>query len=337
MKRVHQKMFSPYFLSIADLFLSMNSSSARVKGTLRGVFFGAADPRIRATWRILLAWPLLPLVGALVALVMPLLSSPGMIAGGPLQAVVLLLLLVPWARYIDRRPLSEYGVAASGSWVLNLFVGIVAAVVIWSGWYAFASSLGWVQIEVSMTAPQDSIAFGLVGTLVSLILNSGVQDVVFFALVMTSAAEGLRSRDIDANRAVLGGWGVGIVFFTVIHGTPTVLDFVGTALGGAVYGLLYAHTGELALTIGVHGGGSYVVTSIFTAEAMVGAFPSVFRVTRSLPAAAGAVGRLGPYLAVYLVLVGWLWVYQGEVGVKTEIAEWTDRDENATTSSERER
>lgn len=312
----------------------MNTSFAGAEATLRGVFFGAAEPRIRATWRVMLAWPLLPLVGALVALVMPVLGSPGMIAGGPLQAVGLLLLLVPWARYVDRRSLSEYGVAASWSWVLNLVVGIVAAVVVWSGWYALASSLGWVQIEVSMTAPQDSLAFGLVGTLVSLLLNSGVQDVVFFAIVLTSAAEGLRSRDIDADRAVLGGWVVGIVFFTVIHGTPTVLDFVGTAVGGAVYGLLYVHTGELALTIGVHGGGSYVVTSMFTADAMVGAFPSVFRVTRSLPAVAGAVGRLGPYLAVYLALVGWVWMYQGEVGINSEIAKWTDGDRDATALSE---
>lgn len=293
---------------------------------VRSVFFGTTDPRLRATWRFLLAWPLLPVVGALVALVMPLLGLSGMIPGGPLQALFLLILLLPWARYIDRRPLSDYGVSTSTSWALNLLVGVVATTAVWGGWYALASSLGWVQIEPSMTAPQDSLGLGLAGTFVSLIVNTWVQDVVFFAVVLASAAEGFRSRGIDPSRAVLGGWVVGVVFFTVIHGTPTLLDFVGTAVGGAVFGLLYVHTGELALTIGFHGGGSYVVTSIFTPEQMVGAFPSVFQVTKSMPEEAAVVGRIGPYLATYLILIGWIWLYRGEVGIEAEIAEWIGRE-----------
>lgn len=301
----------------------MSTGVGDVTNRLRWVVIGEHEPRLRATWRFLLAWPLLPLVGALVALVMPLLGSPGMIIGGPLQVVFLVILLLPWARYVDRRPLSDYGVSASLSWVLNLFVGLVATGIVWSGWYALASSLGWVQIEMSMTAPQDSLAFGLGGTFVSLLLNTGVQDVVFFAIVLTSAAEGLRSRDIEPGLAVLGGWLVGILFFTGIHGTPTVLDFVGTALGGGVYGLLYVHTGELALSIGVHAGGSYVVSSLFTPQARVEAFPSIFELTKSLPEIGVVIGRVGPVLVTYLVLVGWLWLYRGDIGIETEIAEWT--------------
>jgi len=291
----------------------------------RSVLFGSADPRLRATWRFLLAWPLLPVVGAVVALVMPLLGLSGMVVGGPLQALFLLVLVVPWARYVDRRPLSDYGVSASGPWLLELFVGVVAATAVWAGWYALASSLGWVGIELSMTAPQDSLAAGVVGTFVSLLVNTWVQDVVFFGVVLASAAEGFRSRGVDASRAVLGGWVAGVVFFTALHGTPTLLDFAGTALGGAVFGLLYVHTGSLALTIGFHGGGSFVVTSIFTPEQMVGAFPSVFQVTKSMPDEAAVLARLGPYLVTYLLLVGWIRLYHGGVGVETALAEWTER------------
>jgi membrane protease YdiL (CAAX protease family) len=276
--------------------------------------------------RFLLALPLLPLVEAIVAIVMPLLGVSGMIAGGPLQALILLVMLVPWARWVDRRPLSDYGVTTSWAWVLNLLVGVVVATAVWAGWYALASSLGWVSIEMSMTAPQDSFAFGLVGTFVSLLVNTWVQDVVFFAVVLAGAAEGLRSRGVDSTRAVLGGWIAGVVFFTAIHGTPTLLDFAGTAFGGAVFGLLYVNTGSLALTIGFHAGGSYVVTSIFTPEGMAGAFPSVFEVTKAMPDEGAVVGRIGPYLVTYLVLLGWIWVYHGEVGIETEIAEWNERE-----------
>lgn len=293
---------------------------------IRWAIFGVDDPRIRATWRFLLAWPLLPLVGAVVALAMPLLGLSGMIPGGPLQGIVLLVMLVPWSRYVDRRPLSDYGVSASGSWVLNLLVGLLATVGVWGAWHALGHWVGWIQVELSVTAPQGSVAFGLGGALVSLAINSWVQDVVFFAIVLASAAEGFRSRGVDSGRAVLGGWLVGILFFTVIHGTPTVLDFVATAVGGALFGLLYVHTGELALTIGVHCGASYAAGTLFAAPARADVAPSVFRVTESLPLDVGGEVRILLYLATYLVLVGWIRVSRGDVGIETGIAEWVGRE-----------
>jgi hypothetical protein len=129
----------------------MSVGMGTVTNRLRWVVIGENEPRLRATWRFLLAWPLLPLVRALVALVMPLLGLSGIIAGGPLQVVFLLVLLLTWARYVDRRPLSDYGVSALWSWVLNLVVGLVATGIVWSGWYALAASLGRVQVEISMT------------------------------------------------------------------------------------------------------------------------------------------------------------------------------------------
>jgi len=113
---------------------------------------------------------------------------------------------------------------------------------------------------------------------------------------------------------------VGTLFFTAIHGTPTVADFVSTLVGGAVYGLLYVHTGSLALTIGAHWGGGYVVSSIFTSEPMVGAFPSVFRVTKSLPGAIDGFVGVALYVATYAVLVGWIGVYHGMVSTHREIS-----------------
>jgi len=287
---------------------------------LHSIFFGTNDPRLRATWRFLLACPLLPLVGALVALVMPLIGVAGMIPGGPLQGIVLLAILVPWARYVDRQPLSDYGVSATPSWVLNLLVGFLGTAAVWSIWHATASALGWMQIEVSLTAPQESLAFGLIGTLVSLAINTWVQDVVFFAIILTVAAEGLRGRGVDARWAVVGGWVVGALFFTAIHGTPTVSDFASTLVGGAVYGLLYVHTGSLALTIGAHWGGGYVVTSVFTSEPMVGTFPSVFQVTKSLPGGIEGFVGIALYVATYVVLAGWIKMYHGTVSTDGEIS-----------------
>lgn len=291
---------------------------------LRAVVFGIEDPRLRATWRFLLAWPLLPLVGALVGLVMPVLGLSGVIPGGPLQGVVFLGVLLVWARYVDRRPLSDYGVSASASWLSNLLVGFAAVVAVWGAWHALASSLGWMRIAVSTTAPQGSVLAGLGGVWVSLAINSWVQDVVFFAVVLASAAEGFHSRGVEPTRAVLGGWVVATVFFTAIHGTPTLLDTAATAVGGAVFGLLYVHTGDLALAIGAHWGSSYAAGTIFASPSMARAGPSVFQVTKGLPDVVDGGAGIGLYLATYLALLGWLRL-QGGPGVETSLARWVGR------------
>lgn len=289
---------------------------------LRTVFVGGDDPRLRASWRVLLAWPVLPLVGVLVALVMPWLGVSGMIPGGPLQGVFFVGILLVWARYIDRRPLTDYGVTTTRSWLVRLLGACALVVVVWSGWHAVASTQGWMQIErATPTAPATVGAW--LGAAVSLAVNTWVQDVVFFAIVLKAAAEGLHSREVTPRRAVLGGWLVSIAFFTMIHGQATLLDTINSVVIAAVFGLLYLHTGDLGLTIGVHWGSSYAAGVLFPTQSGLG--PSVFVVSEALPWAKGELTPIYLYLATYLLIVGWLTVSRGEVGIETGLAEWTDR------------
>lgn len=312
----------------------MSAGMAAALARLRPVVFGREQPRLRATWRFVLAWPLLPLVGALLGVAMPALGVSGMIPGGPIQGIVFLVMLVLWARYIDRRPLSDYGVSASPTWLLNLSTGLIAVIAVWSGWHLVASSLGWMRIEPAVMAPEWSVHLRLFGVLISLAINTWVQDTVFFAIVLASAAEGLRSRDVNATRAVIGGWIVAVVFFTAIHGTPTLLDTIGTAVGGAVFGLLYVHTDDLALTIGVHWGSSYATGAIFASPSVAMQGPSVFEVTKSLPGDISGAAGIGLYGVTYLVLVGWLRLHRGDVSIRTTIAQWNRRPGASTTWAE---
>lgn len=293
---------------------------------VRAVLWGADEQRLRATWRFLLAWPLLPIVGVLVGLVMPVLGVSGMIPGGPLQGVIFLGLLVVWARLVDRRPVSDYGVSATRSWLVNLFIGFTVVLAVWSSWHALAASLGWTRIELSLTAPRGSILVGLVGTMVSLAINSLVQDLVFFAIVLQSAAEGFRSRGLDPRRAVIGGWLVGILFFTVIHGMPGLVDVLAHAVGGAVFRALYVHTDNLALTVGVHWGSSWAAGNLFAGSAMATQFPSLFEVTTLQQGIRGLWVSIPLYLVTYLVLAGWIRWRRGDLTIETDVSEWVKRE-----------
>lgn len=273
----------------------------------------------------MLAYPLLPIVALALGLIMPALGLRGMIPGGPIQGVIFGIMLLGWAWAIDRRPLSDYGVSASWSWLLDLVVGFLVVLGVWSAWHALAASVGWTAIEVSMTAPQGALWFGLLGRFASLLINTWVQDTVFFAIVLATAAEGLRAREVAPARAVIGGWIVATVFFTVIHGLPGPFDVFAHLVGGAVFGALYVHTGNLALTIGVHWGSSYAAGTVFASAAMAQRGASVFRVTETLPGIRGLLISVPLYLVTYLVLVGWIRWHRGGVSVETELATWTER------------
>lgn len=303
---------------------------------LRSAVWGVNDPRVRATWRVLLAVPILwfltggVLTGNVQAAAAWLPSGPSPL-GGLTQSLLhggfFLVALAAWARYLDRRPLSSYGVSASRRWLGDLLVGFAAVVVAFGAWYSLGSSLGWTSVAVSTSAPRGSFLLGLAIVLVALALHVWVQQAVFFRVVLGNAAEGLHSRGVAAPRAVVGGLFVAILSFFAIHDVTTLPRLVDLAVAGGVFGLLYVHTGELALPIGVHLGANYAGAALFASASNQAAGPAVFRVSESLPGTVETIGSLGfPKLVVaYLLVVAWLRWRRGGVWIHRGIARWDGR------------
>lgn len=294
---------------------------------LTAVVRGANEARLRASWRFLLALTLLPLVTLLVKVVMPLLGLSGVIPGGPIQALIFLVLLGMWAWAIDRRPLTDYGVSLSHQWLLNLLAGLGAVLVAHLLWYGLCLAAGWTTIELAMTAPQDSLAVGLVGMVLSLGLNVWVQDTVYYAIVLRTAAEGLKARDLPPTRAATGALLVAVLFFTVIHSAPTPIELLDYLLAGIVFGVLYLYTGELALTIGVHWGISATAGVLFPVASMTDGSPSVFQVTEGLTGVFGTLSanRMPQLVIIFVLLIGWLKWRNGTVNTNTSITQWIPR------------
>lgn len=298
-----------------------------ITGPLTTVARGRNDPRLRATWRVLLALPLLPLVTLVLPVVMGVLGVGGMIAGGPVQAGIFLVVLAGWSYAIDRRPLTAYGVSLSRPWLLDLLAGFGAVVVAHLLWYGVGITAGWTTIELSLSAPQDLLMVGLVGAVASFGFNAWVQDTVYFAIVLQNAAEGFHSRDLAPTRAAIGGLLVAIAFFTIVHSVSGVVELADYLLAGAVFGVLYLLTGELALTIGVHWGISATAGVVFPFASMTEGSPSVFQVSEALPELVGAVSaqRMPQLVIVLLLLLGWLKWRHGTVTINPSLTHWRER------------
>lgn len=294
---------------------------------LRWVVISEDEPRLRAIWRILLAVPLLPLVSILVTLVMGVIGLSGLIAGGAIQAVVFLVLLGVWAWGIDRRPLTDYGVSPTRTWLLDLSAGISAIVVAHLLWYGSGVVGGWTTIAVPLTAPRDLLVVGVVGTFLSIGLNVWVQDTVYFGIVHRTAAEGFQSRGLASQRAAVGGLLVAVLVFIGLHDVVGLVELADYLLFGSIMAALYLYTGNLALTIGMHWGVSATAGLLFPVADMVEDSPSLFVVTETLPGLIGTVSaRRMPQVAIgFMLLVGWVKWRQGEVCIETRITQWRPR------------
>lgn len=314
-----------------DVVEPQPSSAAEL---LRRGVWGTGDRRVRAIWRVLLPWPVLWFLAGSVgvagatALVPASASQPAtMLAFGLSQAAAFGVAWVAWARYVDQRPLSKYGLSVSRSWLLDLVAGFVAVLVGFGCWFAIGSSLGWADVEASTVVPETTLVFGSGAVLVAIVVNVWVQETVFFGVTLTNAAEGLSNRGVVPSRAVVGAWVVAVLIFTVKHRPPTAERALNLLLALGVFGLLYAHTGELALSIGVHAGVNYVGNAIVASPSPAGDRPAVLLVSESLPGLLGSLseGAIPQILLAYLALLAWIRWRGGEVAFATETARWTDR------------
>jgi len=284
----------------------MRSRTAGVAGRLRPLVFGEEDPRVRATWRVLLAMPVLwTLTGAVLAgNAQPTLAAvvPGGLAELPvvtslLHAGFLVVVLAGWARYLDRRPLSEYGVSPSLGWARRFLAGFLAVVAGQALWVGLGSAAG-KTVRFAPSTPEGSVLAWLVLPLVALGLHAAVQQVVFFRVILGTAVEGLRARGVAPRLAAVAALAVTVPLFVAMHGDLPPLRVLDLALAGGVFGLLALHSGDLGLGTGAHFGTFYSGTALF----------SVVGVTGSLPGVLGVIDGYGfpKMVLAYAVLVGWL-------------------------------
>lgn len=293
-----------------------------LSGRVRTAVWGGTDTRVRATWRVLLAMPLLwTLTGGIltgnVQSALDVIPTGGARLGGLAQSVLhagfFLLVLAIWARYLDRESLSDYGISVRAGWGRDFLVGFVAILLGFAFWIGFGSILGTTTITVSPSLPQGSVSFGLIVPFVAFVLHAAVQQIVFFRVVLETAAEGFYSRGLRSVHAGVAAIPVSVVLFVVMHGEVTGLRAVDLAVAGSIFALLYLHTGELALGIGAHFGGFYagVVLS------------AIIQTTGSLPGGLGVVNQYGfPKMVVaYVLVVAWLTWRQRTVRVRDGIVQ----------------
>jgi len=276
-------------------------------------FWNRSEQRPRAVWRV---------IGALVvALAVP--SILGVVALRPLDlpmvavqlvsngtaALVALVVVVVWARYVDRRAVRDYGFGVGREWWVMLALGALAALLGWGGALATDIALGWASIAAVLSPGVGGISFlpSFVAFALAWVFVGVWEEAIFRGVVMRNAIEGLNGTRISFRWALAGGWVVSSVLFGVLHfgqaASPLALVF--WVVAGLVLGLAYLLTDQLAVPIGLHFAFDFGVNNVFGLASVREAGTAVPTILR--PEFSGSdvfVGIAGAVNTVWLLGIG---------------------------------
>jgi membrane protease YdiL (CAAX protease family) len=130
------------------------------------------------------------------------------------EAVVLVLLIgvFLWmaARWLDHRPIVDYGFHLSRAWWLDLGFGLALGVFLMAGVYALALALGWVKVTGILVSPPGQPFIGaILADVVVVVGIAGWEEIVFRSYLIKNLAEGLNSKIIGGSRTDAAAWACG--------------------------------------------------------------------------------------------------------------------------------
>lgn len=311
------------------------STTDTVRSTVSRLFWSTREGRLRAFWRLVLlvggGLVLLQLGGGLVGEVVDSPVELQMIATRFTVALGSVLLLAVGARWIDRRPIREYGFHVGRDWWTDFAAGAATGLVVPGGPFVVGLALGWLSIDGVLVAGAWPIALGLLAVLVSYLFVALWEEIVFRGVLVTNAVEGLAARTTERTAVALAVGGPAVLF-GVGHfpQAETPISLLYWVFFGLLLGLAYVLTGELALPIGLHLTLNLGMNSVFGfGRALSGdPIPAVLvpelHVAESVFGIAGWLHVVFAFVGLALVL-GWIRWYRGRLAVHPGLAEWTPR------------
>lgn len=241
--------------SIAALF--WNAGEGRLRAGLRAFLFFGLWGFGPALLHLLLGQPVRGLAGAdrqwLASIYLDLLRLLAIIAAAFVAA-----------RWIDRRPLADWGFHFNRSWWLDLLFGMALGAVLMLAIFAVEWLLGWVTITGFWSAP-PGVPFlaAILAPLVLALVVSIAEELLSRGNMLLNLAEGFRFWPLRL--AVLAAWLISSFIFGALHVSNPNSSWLSTGylvFYGVFLGAAYVFTGELALPIGLHFTWNFVQGSI---------------------------------------------------------------------------
>jgi CAAX protease family protein len=298
------------------LALALYVGLLTIAGSMRGLSQSGL-PGPTARWLALPLWQLPPALGALLGI---------------------------WllARFVNREPLSAFGLRLNGAWFADCGCGLALGVLLAGSVLLVEWLLGWVTVTGTLHSgvPPLPYAVAVLSPLLLVAFAAVFGDLMLRAYPIRNLSQGMRDWAFGPRGALILAWALTIgpvVANFLIQGQArgahrTALTPLNSALAAVMLGLGYVLTGRLGLTMGLHLGWDFSQGSVFgfpVAGLDTASTASLFVVTQgqdNLWAGLRSFGPTGGLLVTFLFLTGilvqvlYVRMRYGPVRLRTELA-----------------
>jgi len=211
------------------------------------------------------------------------------VAGSSLVPIVILVWL--FSRYLDRKPMADYGLRTEGKWLLQILGGGVAGCAAVAVLFVLFFLLGWLKIESVKWMNKPSIVLGtltLFGYALAFLCQSAGEEIIFRGYYLQNLIECWRPLAATAATAV---------GFSLLHcANPgfSQMAALNIFLIGIWFAMAYFLTASLWVPIGFHWGWNTSLSVIFGLPVSGMDFPALLQVRISGEAALWTGGSFGP-------------------------------------------
>ncbi len=324
------------------------------------IFVNHDEGRPRAFWRLLLQAVIFfggtligslvigILVGVLIAssgadvtnpqTIQSMMDHPLAVMGGALASLGAVFLSY-WiaARWLDKRPFSDFGLHINRSWWIDLAFGLFLGAFLMLIIFLVERAFGWLTVTGTMQTAQPGGSFwtGIL-TYVVLFLCVGIyEEMLSRGYQLRNLAEGLNLKPIGPRGALLLAYLISSSIFGLLHAGNPNATFTSTfniIIAGLFLGLGYVLTGELAIPIGLHITWNFFQGNVFgfpvsgmnTAASFIGIeqLGSDLWTGGAFGPEAGLIGLLAMILGSILTVL-WVRYRYGYAGLKDSLAVYT--------------
>jgi membrane protease YdiL (CAAX protease family) len=303
--------------------------------TIRNIFVNPTEKRARMLWRLLGQVLLLLLLIALAECVLSALHISSFSNNSLDMALfslkwLLAFVISIWiaARFLDRRPLADFGLRLDAVWWCDLGFGLFLGAFLMLLIFLVELAFGWITITDTFYVA-DGGAFGP-AILVFLVrfLAVGIYEEMFSrGYHMTNFAQGFRKL-LGPRGGLIVGWILSSVIFGKMHWNPraTVTNIMNIGIGSMfLFGIGYLLTGRLGISIGVHITWNFFESRVFgfPASGMSANNATFIAVEQggndlltggAFGPAAGLVGLAATFVGAGLIVL-WVRWHEGSVGL----------------------
>ncbi|MDZ7681019.1 MAG: type II CAAX endopeptidase family protein [Fodinibius sp.] len=232
------------------------------------IFINNNENRARSGWRLLIQFIFMfLLVGFGILGIQLLVEEQSLVYLAIPQFIGIIASVWIAARYLDKRPFSDFGCRFNQQWFKDFAAGAGIAAIAQGTIFCIEWSTGWLTISgFGWNAPTEhSFSAIMISSLLAMLMVGFHEELLSRGYQLLNITEGLRYPQIGTRGAIIIAVLITSSLFGIMHifnANASVISTVNISLAGIILAVPYIITGSLGISVGLHFSWNFVMAAV---------------------------------------------------------------------------